>query len=919
MSIWSMLYQLIIAPLRIIMEFIYGAAYNVLGSAGGAIIPLSFVVNFLLLPFYKRADAIQREERDTEKRMAAGLVHIKSTYCGDERFMMQQAFYRVNHYKPVYALRSALPLLLQIPFFIAAYGFLSTLTLFEGIPFCIVLDLSRPDSLLKIGGTSVNLLPILMTLINILSSEIFTRDLGLKNKLQLHAMALVFFVLLYNSPSGLVIYWTLNNIFSLAKNIVSKAKDPNKTSCFLFSALGGAILAYAIWGIEEDGLNRIIVFLVAIAFQIPTISLLLRKNKTSQEAVQQSMAEEPWLFLSGCLLLALLTGVMIPLSVISASPAEFIMVSDFRSPLIYVFQAFLLGVGFFVIWMGLFHFLMSKRTRRAMVVIIWILCLCGITNFMLFGTDLGLLNSQLQFEKTPAFTQNQLLINSEVMLAVTAIVIIIWMKKKGIIATVAPVLILAVLGISIKDMCSVQAELPQIKVAIEAGLSEHDTIRLSRDGKNVVVIMMDSMISSFVPYMIQEKPELLQQYDGFTWYPNTLSYGPATNTGVPGVFGGYEYIPEEMNRKSEKSLAEKQNEALKLMPVLFDEAGYQVTVCDPTYANYSWIPDVSIYDTYPTIKAFNTESGQILNEYTENSEAQFKIWKRNFFCYSVMKVSPLIAQIFLYQEGTYYNPDRYGVYLLRIQIPDGLSKASGSNESFLKSYGALSALSHLTQVLDTERNSFFMISNGTAHDLMMLQEPDYVPSYLVDNTDYDNSNTDRYTVNGHTMKVNTIDQVEAYQVNMAAMLKLGEWFDYLRDEEVYDNTRIIIVSDHGRSLKSFDDMLFGTEEYENIMRYNPILFVKDFDSRGFSQNDSFMTNADTPLLAFEGLIEDPVNPATGKPVTNETKKENEQHVFFTEEWQTNENNGNTFLPGIWLSLKGHNIFDTNNWTIVGEY
>jgi arylsulfatase A-like enzyme len=40
-----------------------------------------------------------------------------------------------------------------------------------------------------------------------------------------------------------------------------------------------------------------------------------------------------------------------------------------------------------------------------------------------------------------------------------------------------------------------------------------------------------------------------------------------------------------------------------------------------------------------------------------------------------------------------------------------------------------------------------------------------------------------------------------YHSNMATMLRVGEWMDYLKEQGVYDNTRIIIVADHGRKLK----------------------------------------------------------------------------------------------------------------------
>ncbi len=915
----AIIYQIVIGPLKIIMEVIYGAAYNILGNAGAAIIPLSLAVNFLLLPFYKRADAIQREERELEKKMAVGLAHIKDTFHGDERYMMQQAYYRVNQYKPIYALRSALPLLLQIPFFIAAYQFLSSLELLNGRSFLFLSDLGKPDALLVIGGLTINILPVLMTAINILSSSIYTQNLGVKDKLQLYGMALVFLVLLYNSPSGLVIYWTLNNLFSLGKSIVGSTKKPALVKSATLSVLGMLILVYALCAMEAFSFNQSIVILVAACFQIPSILFYIkhRSRAQSKNHDENGQTANPILFLGGCLMMALLSGVLIPASVIANSPAEFIVITDYRAPVIYVVQAFALGIGFFIIWPGLFYYLAGNNIKKKLDIAIWVICVCSLINYMLFGTKLGLLNRQLQYANTPVFTTKEYTINAEVCLLAASILIILCMKKKTVMRIIMPVLLFAVIGLSVKNVTDIQTQMPEIKTAIDAGEADMSTIRLSRSGKNVVVIMMDRSEGCFIPYAFQEKPELMQQFDGFTWYPNTISYGPATNTGVPAVYGGYEYIPEEMNRRSDMRLVDKQNEALKLMPVLFDNAGYQVTVCDPTYANYCWIPDVSIYNEFPDIVAFNIENGK-RNEYTEGKETQFEIWKRNFFCFSMMKLSPLVLQSVLYQDGTYFSPDRYGRYLIQSQVANDISNAKGFNEMFMKAYSAIGALPNLTQIVDTDKNSFFMIGNSTTHDLSMLQEPEYEPAFVVDNTEYDQTHSDRFFVDGREMVVNKTEQMKAYHVNMAALLKMGQWFEYLKSEGIYDNTRIIIVADHGISLRCFDDMIFSQEKYGDTMKYNPLFLVKDFDSHGFHRNDQFMTNADTPLLALEGLIENPVNPFTGKPLSDSTKREDEQHLFFTEQWQTTVNNGNTFLPGTWLSLSGHNIFDMSSWRVLGD-
>ena len=175
MSLLSLLYKLILGPLMLLFDVIYATAYHASANAGLSIIFLSLAMNLLVLPLYRRADAMQEEERLQSLAMQPGVDHIKKTFRGNERFMMLQTFYRQHHYKPWYALKGSLSLLLEVPFFIAAYRFLSSLQLLEGVAFGPIRDLALPDGLLAIAGHAVNLLPILMTGINIVSGAIYTR------------------------------------------------------------------------------------------------------------------------------------------------------------------------------------------------------------------------------------------------------------------------------------------------------------------------------------------------------------------------------------------------------------------------------------------------------------------------------------------------------------------------------------------------------------------------------------------------------------------------------------------------------------------------------------------------------------------------------------------------------------------------
>ena len=116
----DILYNLIIEPLYLFFEFVFAKAYLFTHNYGYTIIVLSLTINFLVLPLYRSADAIQKKEREKEKKLEHWAEHIKKTFKGDERYMMLQAYYRENHFKQTDSLKGTVSLVLQIPFFIEA-------------------------------------------------------------------------------------------------------------------------------------------------------------------------------------------------------------------------------------------------------------------------------------------------------------------------------------------------------------------------------------------------------------------------------------------------------------------------------------------------------------------------------------------------------------------------------------------------------------------------------------------------------------------------------------------------------------------------------------------------------------------------------------------------------------------------------
>ena len=903
----TFLYQLIIMPLELMIEVIFTVMYRILNNEGFAIIGVSIVVSFLILPLYRRADLMQEEERDRQDAMKHWVDHIKHTFKGDEQYMLLTTYYRQMNYHPLYALKSSISLLLQIPFFIAAYHYLSNLQVLQDVSFGPIANLGAADAMLQIGGVTVNVLPILMTVVNLLSGAIYSRGFPMKTKVQQYVLTLLFLVLLYNRPAGLVLYWTMNNVFSLGKNIFMKVlKHPMRDFAVCSSVCGIVFLALTVGRVH--GIKGIIVVLIAIALQIPLLVLIFRKYfpRAAGKAARETQKIPASLFFLGGVVLTLLAGLLIPLSVISDSPTEFIRVEAYVSPMKYVLMNTAVAAGFFILWFGIFYMLAPWKTRNLFALGYWIISVCSLINYMFFSKNFGSLSTDLIFDNTVKFGRKDMAINALAMLVAAAVLWLVWRYRRSLIRSLYVILILGITALSVRSVVIMNREIAQIPDLVPASEAVEPEayepiFRLSKTGKNVVVLMMDKMVSAYLPFIMNEKPELKEKFDGFVWYPNTLSYGLHTNYGTPALFGGYEYTPTKMNERSDMLLGDKQNELLKVMPVLFSQNGFEVTVCDPPYAGYQWVPDLSIFDDYPEIKTYNPCAAGM---YTRELHAEFgeyyeQLQKRNFSFYSLFRMVPTVLQKAVYDNGRYLSASRNNTV----------------RESFIKSYGALCHLSDMTEVTDEDQDTFLMMANKTTHDRTLLQMPDYEPALSINNKPY--MDPSLYTVDGVTMKMNKTSQVKHYCMNMAAFLKLGDWFDYLRENGVYDNTRIIIVADHGaRYVKQFDNLKF---DLVDVAGFNPMLLVKDFGATGFSTDHSFMTNGDTPTLATKDVIENPVNPFTGNAINSDAKNEGPQVVTTSRNWKVGRNNGTVYdaSDGIWLSVHD-DIFVEDNWELVAE-
>lgn len=901
----SFLYNIIVGPIELIVEFVFELMFRILGqrqtNQGLAVIGVSLAISFLTLPLYRMADKVQQKERDTQKNLSKWVNHIKKTFKGDERFMMLQAYYKENGYSPIQALNGSLSLLLEIPFFIAAYHFLSNLEALNGASFGPFKDLGTPDNLFVIGNFGINILPIAMTLINCISSAVYLKGFPIKDKIQTYGMALIFLVLLYNSPSGLVIYWTFNNIFSLVKNIFYKLKNPRKVFDILAASAGTIFtVAVIVSGILNSKKKIIAVFLFMMLTYLPFVLSQIKKNSKyliKKVTVNQNKISSKSFIYFILVFITVLIGIVIPSSVIASSPAEFVDISNYQNPLRYIAYTLAYTIGFFVLWTSIVHRILNDKGKRILSIVFYALSIIFIVNYLFFGKNLGNLSPFLAYENGFEFSKKIILLNLLITLGIIILAFFTF-KFSKYLKYAYIILIISLCGLSIRNIYHANKLLADMSYIKNNDASHHTTPKLfslSRKGKNVIVFMLDRAISGYVPYLMEEKPQLKEQFSGFTYYPNTLSFGFSTNFGVPALFGGYEYTVTEINKRSSESLETKHNEALKVLPWIFDKNGYKVTVCDPPYAGYKWIPDLSVFDDNKNIHTYTT-MGVIKNEALLDSnflEKKLESNSRNFFFYSLIKTIPNLFAKVLYDDGHYFDSD-FVEY----------------NNAFYDAFSVLTLLPQLTEIDEGNNNTYLAIDNDTAHEPCLLQLPDYIFSVgTIDNSNYK-------TAADGKIPMETEKQIIHYHANMAALLQLGKWFDWMKENDVYDNTRIILVADHGRDVNQFDYMHLDNPELD-VEWCNPLFMVKDFNSKNFKTSNEFMTNADVPTLATNDIIENPINPFTGKEINSDEKYLHPQIITSSGHYDITIYNGNTFdtSDGHYYSVHD-NIFDENNWELI---
>jgi len=588
-------------------------------------------------------------------------------------------------------------------------------------------------------------------------------------------------------------------------------------------------------------------------------------------------------------ILCLLLAVVIPSFLISAAPLDFTNSVQHTNPLHFLTTALEVAIGTCLIWGFIYYYILNECWRGVLIYSQISIVVISYVNFTFWGHDLGTITANLSFAKLKKYNDISSILNLILCLLILGLIYLLCTKKYNYIRNIGYIVLAYSILMSVINITNITIQVRNM----ETEVGNVDTkMKLSTDGKNVIVLVLDRCISSFLPLIMEEKPELKDKFEGFTYYPNCISYANYTATAAVPIWGGYEYQPLVLNDRENETWQDKTDEALMVMPTIFSRAGYNVFVNDSPN-----ISSMSIYEQENGIIPLS-----ILGKYTEDYcvDEINEMIRRNMFFYSIFKIAPACLQREIYSDGAYMS----------------LSGSAKYANELVEGYAMLEHMKDFIEVEMNSDNNYLQVYNFLPHMPTYLQTPDYT----LEGMDPDNEG---YDYNGifereDLSKINHEDEMvlQSYHVNMASMILVGNFLDYLREQGAYDNTRIIIVADHGYGLGNKVIDIDGKSI--DVTAYNPILLVKDFDSKSsYNNSDELMTNADVPILATDNLV-DQTNPFTGNNLRDMCKKDTEGIIITTSSMfdmpiykgLSTVNKINTQFP--WYCITDY-IFDGNNW------
>lgn len=210
-------------PISIVMSWIMRWMHDLTGSWGLAVIMLTITVRLCIWPIHAKSTF-------TMKRMGLlgpKMKELQEKYKDDPQRQQMEVMKLYRDYG-VNPLGGCLPMFLQIPIFFGLYRVLEYAAELRGQGWLWVRDLSAPDTVTQLLGYDVNPLPLIMGVTMIAQMKLTPQPQSVDKTQQriFMLMPFVFLFICYNFAAALALYWSTQNIFSIAQTWIMKLYVP---------------------------------------------------------------------------------------------------------------------------------------------------------------------------------------------------------------------------------------------------------------------------------------------------------------------------------------------------------------------------------------------------------------------------------------------------------------------------------------------------------------------------------------------------------------------------------------------------------------------------------------------------------------------------------------------------------------------
>lgn len=181
------------------------------GNFGVAIILLTVGIQFLMLPLSLKSFKATM----SMKKLQPKIAELQARFKADPKRLNIEM---MNLYKnsKTNPFGGCLPMLLQLPIFLALFNAIRNAYELRGAPFVgWIHDLSAPDILFRVGSFPIHALPLIMGVAMYLQQRLAGAVTDPTQRQMMTMMPVMFTFMFYGFPSGLVLYWLTNNLMTM--------------------------------------------------------------------------------------------------------------------------------------------------------------------------------------------------------------------------------------------------------------------------------------------------------------------------------------------------------------------------------------------------------------------------------------------------------------------------------------------------------------------------------------------------------------------------------------------------------------------------------------------------------------------------------------------------------------------------------